>query len=289
MPTSVPPTPLARTPERARRRRARPLDSLAILLLGGSACTLSFDALRQVALAAHVRPLLAYLFPIIIDGFIGYGVRAILLLRDAPPSARRYAWTLFGAASTASLWANALHAVRLNSPGTHTLILGNAAVGVLSTIAPLALGGATHLHILVTRHAPASSPEPTAAGTPHPNTARPEGDPAAEPAGPRQEIRPSAAAGSAAGTPSQKSAAPSRTRRNPSPTRTSTGRPGRPADASIDQLTAVIARAHPDSDRVSRAAAREAIQAAGLSAGNDRIAEALAQLARNQPTPPQLP
>ena len=38
---------------------------------------------------------------------------------------------------------------------------------------------------------------------------------------------------------------------------------------------------------MSRAAAREAIQAAGLSAGNDRIAQALAQLAQDQPASPK--
>jgi hypothetical protein len=271
MPTPVPPTPPALTPEPARRRRARPLDSLAILLLGGSACTLSFDALRQVALAAHVRPVLAYLFPIIIDGFIGYGVRAVLLLRDAPPSARRYAWTLFAAASAASLWANALHAIRLNSPGTHTLVLGNAPVAVLSTIAPLALGGATHLHILISRHAPASSPEPAPAETPAPTA----------------QAIPAAASttrhtGARAETSGRKAASPRRTTPNRPRTRTSSGRPGRRADATIDELAAVIARTHPDSGQVSRAAAREAVQAAGLSAGNDRITQAIARLAENR-------
>ncbi|MFF6955672.1 hypothetical protein [Streptomyces sp. NPDC008317] len=42
--------------------------------------------------------------------------------------------------------------MRLNSPGTHVLVLGNHTVAVLSTIAPMALGGTPHLHILVTRH-----------------------------------------------------------------------------------------------------------------------------------------
>ncbi|CAG7643401.1 DUF2637 domain-containing protein [Actinacidiphila bryophytorum] len=279
MSTSVSPTPSAPIPERTRRRRARPLDSLAILLLGGSACTLSFDALRQVALASHVRPVLAYLFPIIIDGFIGYGVRAILLLRDAPPSARRYAWTLFAAASSASLWANALHAIRLNSPGTHILVLGNAPVGVLSTIAPLALGGATHLHILVTRHAP--SPESAPAGTPGPGPAVTEQVPAAASPAPSGKAPAETSGRKAAPT---RRTAPSRPR-----TRTGTGRPGRRADASIDELATVIATAYPDSAQVSRAEAREAIQAAGLSAGNDRVAQAVARLAESRSEQAQLP
>jgi hypothetical protein len=281
MPTPVPPTPAAPTPEPTRRRRARPLDSLAILLLGGSACTLSFDALRQVALAAHVRPVLAYLFPIIIDGFIGYGVRAVLLLREAPPSARRYAWTLFAAASTASLWANALHAIRLNTPGTHTLVLGNAPVGVLSTIAPLALGGATHLHILVTRHAPSPSPEPAPAGTPNTSPAVTEEVPAAASTPPRTEVP--------AESPGRKARPTSPTASSRSRAQTGTGRPGRRADATIDELAAVIATAYPDSGQVSRADAREAIQAAGFSAGNDRVAQAIAHLRKDQEARPHPP
>jgi hypothetical protein len=51
-------------------------------------------SLRQVALATHVRPDLSYLFPFVIDGFIAYGVRAILLLRplDARISAAILNW-----------------------------------------------------------------------------------------------------------------------------------------------------------------------------------------------------
>jgi hypothetical protein len=78
--------------------------------------------------------------------------------------------------------------------------------------------------------------------------------------------------------------APSRPR-----TRTGTGRPGRRADASIDELATVIATAYPDSAQVSRAEAREAIQAAGLSAGNDRVAQAVARLAENRSEQAQLP
>jgi hypothetical protein len=134
--------------------RATFWDRLAVLLLGAAGCVLSFDALRQMAFAIHVRPALTYLFPVVIDGFIAYGVRALLVLRAAPLRARLYVWTLFATATVASIWANALHAIRLNQlPTTGTeLRLGDTTVGVLSTLAPLALAGATHLHILITRH-----------------------------------------------------------------------------------------------------------------------------------------
>src|SRR4051812_20392081 len=84
MPTSTPPPPERPNPT-AHRTRSLPFDRLVILLLGACACVLSFDSLRQVALATHVRPDLSYLFPVVIDGFIAYGVRA----RTAP-SARGY-------------------------------------------------------------------------------------------------------------------------------------------------------------------------------------------------------
>ncbi|QMU67181.1 DUF2637 domain-containing protein [Streptacidiphilus sp. P02-A3a] len=148
----MPPSPT--TASGAAGHRATLWDRLAVLMLGAAGCVLSYDALRQMAFAIHVRSALTYLFPVVIDGFIAYGVRALLVLRDAPLRARLYVWALFASATVASIWANALHAIRLNqlpTAGTE-LRLGDTTVGVLSTLAPLALAGATHLHILITRH-----------------------------------------------------------------------------------------------------------------------------------------
>ncbi|MFG2381199.1 DUF2637 domain-containing protein [Streptomyces avermitilis] len=128
-------------------------DRAVVIALGGAGCALSYDALQQMAVAIHVRGLLTYLFPLVIDGFIAYGIRALLVLRDAPLRARLYVWTLFGTATAASIWANALHAVRLNQETASDtgLRLGDTVVAVLSTIAPLALAGAVHLYILIAR------------------------------------------------------------------------------------------------------------------------------------------
>lgn len=128
-------------------------DRAAIMALGAAGCALSYDALQQIAVAIHVRGVLTYLFPLVIDGFIAYGVRALVVLRAARFAARLYVWTLFGTATSASIWANALHAVRLNEQffTKGELRLGDTAVGVLSTIAPLALAGAVHLYILIAR------------------------------------------------------------------------------------------------------------------------------------------
>ncbi|MEU9396421.1 DUF2637 domain-containing protein [Streptomyces sp. NPDC048324] len=128
-------------------------DRAVVIALGGAGCALSYDALQQMAVAIHVRGLLTYVFPLVIDGFIAYGIRALLVLRDAPLRARLYVWTLFGTATAASIWANALHAVRLNheTASDTGLRLGDTVVAVLSTIAPLALAGAVHLYILIAR------------------------------------------------------------------------------------------------------------------------------------------
>ncbi|MGW3655857.1 DUF2637 domain-containing protein [Streptomyces sp. NPDC005151] len=132
--------------------RATAWDHAAILALGAAGCALSYDALQQMAVAIHVRGFLTYLFPLLIDGFIAYGVRALIILRGAPFRARLYVWILFGTATAASTWANALHAVRLNQQtASGTLQLSDLTVGVLSTLAPLALAGAVHLRILITR------------------------------------------------------------------------------------------------------------------------------------------
>ncbi|WP_327303612.1 DUF2637 domain-containing protein [Streptomyces sp. NBC_01298] len=132
-------------------------DRLAIITLGTAGCALSYDALQQMAVAIHVRGFLTYLFPLVVDGFIAYGVRALLVLAEAPLRARLYVWTLFGTATASSIWANALHAVRLNQQALspNGLQLGDTVVAILSTLAPLALAGAVHLYILITRHHPA--------------------------------------------------------------------------------------------------------------------------------------
>ncbi|MFE2144232.1 DUF2637 domain-containing protein [Streptomyces sp. NPDC059456] len=134
---------------------------MAIVALGTAGCALSYDALQQMAVAIHVRGFLTYLFPLVVDGFIAYGVRALLVLASAPLRARLYVWTLFGTATAASIWANALHAVRLNQQATLSsgLRLGDTVVAVLSTLAPLALAGAVHLYILITRHQVSGSPQ----------------------------------------------------------------------------------------------------------------------------------
>lgn len=127
-------------------------DRAVIISLGAAGCALSYDALQQMATAIHVRGPLTYVFPLVIDGFIAYGVRALLVLRDAPLRARLYVWALFGTATAASIWANALHAVRLNQQApVDGLRLGDTVVAVLSTLAPLALAGAVHLYILIAR------------------------------------------------------------------------------------------------------------------------------------------
>ncbi|WP_226966895.1 DUF2637 domain-containing protein [Streptomyces phaeolivaceus] len=123
---------------------------VGIVLLATIGFALSYDALRQMAVASHVRGLLTYLFPLVIDGFIAIGIVALLILRGAPLRSRLYVWALVGVATLTSIWANVVHAVGLNE-GTR-LRLNNATVGALSGIAPLALAGAVHLYLVMNRH-----------------------------------------------------------------------------------------------------------------------------------------
>ncbi|MDT0471081.1 DUF2637 domain-containing protein [Streptomyces sp. DSM 41014] len=125
-----------------------------VALLAAIAFALSYDALRQMAVAIHIRGLLTYAFPLVIDGFIAIGVGALLMLRTAPLHSRIYVWALVGVATVTSIWANALHAVRLNqqTPHVDNLRLDDVTVGVLSAIAPLALAGAVHLYLVIQRH-----------------------------------------------------------------------------------------------------------------------------------------
>lgn len=123
---------------------------VGIVLLAAFGFALSYDALRQMAVAGHVRGPLTYLFPLVIDGFIAIGIVALLILRGAPLHSRLYVWTLIGVATGTSIAANVVHAIGVNEGSR--LRLNNTTVGALSAIAPLALAGAVHLYLVMNRH-----------------------------------------------------------------------------------------------------------------------------------------
>ncbi|MBX7469078.1 DUF2637 domain-containing protein [Streptomyces sp. MAG02] len=142
-----------------------------VALLALAAFALSYDALRQMATASHIHPALTYAFPLVIDGFIAIGIGALLVLRTAPLRPRLYVSALVGTATATSIWANVLHAIRLNQQARRTgLALDDITVGIISAIAPLALAGAVHLYLLVQRRPPHTKPQegahPVAADAP---------------------------------------------------------------------------------------------------------------------------
>ncbi|MFE4017387.1 DUF2637 domain-containing protein [Streptomyces sp. NPDC059101] len=242
--------------------RATAWDRAAIVALGGAGCALSYDALQQMAIAIHIRGWLTFLFPLVIDGFIAYGVRALIILRGATFRARLYVWALFGTATTSSIWANALHAVRLNQQAPNAgLRLGDITVGVLSTLAPLALAGAVHLYILMARHTPPQEPmapdrtEPA----PHPRDCTEAGHPHPEPQG-------------ETGAPQQA----------PSSKATVNRRYGRPPGAEMDVLLGIARKAITTHGRSSRAVVRDAVREAGLTIAEDRLTELMNHL-RTEP------
>ena len=233
-------------------------DRAAITALGAAGCALSYDALQQMAIAIHIRGLLTYLFPLVIDGFIAYGVRALIILRTAPFRSRLYVWALFGTATTASIWANALHAVRLNQQVPDAgLRLGDLTVGVLSTLAPLALAGAVHLYILIARHTPQQGP-PAADRTepaPHPHDCTEVSRPLPHPQDEGEDPTP-----------------------GPQP-KTAVGRRyGRPPGAEMDDLLGIARKAIDAHGKSSRAVVRDAVRGAGLSIAEDRLTELMGRL-----------
>ncbi|GAB3108764.1 hypothetical protein GCM10027160_07110 [Streptomyces calidiresistens] len=231
---------------------------VGIVLLGVTGFALSYDALRQTAVAIHVRGPLTYLFPLVIDGFIAIGIGALLILRNAPLRSRFYVWALVGLATVTSIWANGLHAVRLNQQTRPegNLRLDDLTVGALSAIAPLALAGAVHLYLLVRRR-----PTRTTAGD-HRHTTPQTPTPSVAPtdAAPRNTAPAEAGEKADDGNAAQ------------TPTAAHEERRGRRPGAPLDELVAIGRTAPPGpSGRVSRRAVEQAIREAGHSIGRARL------------------
>jgi hypothetical protein len=80
-----------------------------VLVLAAAAFTLSYDALHQLALDSHVRPELAWLWPVVIDGTIVVALLTVLAAKRANARAA-YPWALAGLFSAASVAFNIAHA-----------------------------------------------------------------------------------------------------------------------------------------------------------------------------------
>jgi hypothetical protein len=246
----------------------------AIGLLGAIGFALSYDALRQMAAAIHVRGLLTYAFPLVIDGFIAIGIGALLILRTAPLLARLYVWALVGLATATSIWANALHAVRLNEQTRHTpgLHLDDVTVGVLSAIAPLALAGAVHLYLVIRRHPTHRHNPPLRHNHTEKTTESATAAPALRHAGtirrPVNPREPEPRTADAVADDSKEAI-------TATSASTSAQARGRQPSASMDELLA-IGRTAPRGrgGRISRRHIEAAIRAAGHTIGKDRLTEA---------------
>jgi Protein of unknown function (DUF2637) len=80
-----------------------------VLLLAAAAFSLSYDALHQLALDSQVRPALAWLWPVVIDGTIVVALLTVLAAKRAATRAG-YPWALAGLFSAASVAFNIAHA-----------------------------------------------------------------------------------------------------------------------------------------------------------------------------------
>jgi Protein of unknown function (DUF2637) len=90
-------------------RWAYRVSAAGVLVLAGAAFTLSYDALHQLALDSRVRPGLAWLWPVVIDGTIVVALLTVLAAKRAATRAG-YPWALAGLFSLASVAFNIAHA-----------------------------------------------------------------------------------------------------------------------------------------------------------------------------------
>ncbi|BEP13931.1 hypothetical protein acdb102_22420 [Acidothermaceae bacterium B102] len=116
----------AAAPDRQAGEKIQAITTAGVAGLAVGAFLLSYDALHQLARTSHVPALLAWLWPLIVDGFILVASLAVL---DAIHTGRRpiYPWLLVLTFSTLSVTFNVLHA-----PGTPVAQL-------VAAVPPLAL------------------------------------------------------------------------------------------------------------------------------------------------------
>jgi hypothetical protein len=112
--------------------------------LAGGGFTLSFSALNDLAVASGIDRHLAFLWPLIVDGFIIVATAAALTLRSRGPRVTWYPWVALVLFSAISVIGNSIHAADAARLGVPMPI----ATGV-SSVPAIALLVATHLLVVI--------------------------------------------------------------------------------------------------------------------------------------------
>lgn len=120
------------------------LARLTVLLVAVGAAVLSFDALTALARASGIHESLAWIWAVVIDGFILVATIAAFAMNRRSKSSRVYAWTCLALFTVFSIIGNGWHAAILASPDMENALPLWMAITVTG-IPPVALFLAIHL------------------------------------------------------------------------------------------------------------------------------------------------
>lgn len=147
----------------AAARRLRILRT-TIVVVGVIAAAFSYDGLRYVATAGHLRGIEAHLFPFVIGGFTLYSAYAVTVLAGPPLRDRVYAWLGFTLGTAVTVWANVLRGLSLGQHTDHGgWRLGDVPVALFSAVPPLAAAGTVLLWLLLSQHTDGAGHSPESA------------------------------------------------------------------------------------------------------------------------------
>src|SRR5690625_1893021 len=153
-------------------RRVLSALTLTVALLAIGAFTLSFDALRALAELAGVNAQIAWLWPLIVDGFIVIATGAAVMLRDSGWRVSWYPWATLVLFAAVSVAGNALHATSHADLDAVSVTVAS----LVSAVPAVALLLASHLLVVLLSNAtPARAAQITERDRPaeqHPTPAR---------------------------------------------------------------------------------------------------------------------
>ncbi|MGA0568125.1 DUF2637 domain-containing protein [Rathayibacter sp. KR2-224] len=138
--------------------------AMAVALLAGGGFTLSFSSLIDLATLSGIDRQLAFLWPLIVDGFIVVATGAAFALKGRSPRMTWYPWTALSFFAAISVIGNAVHASQVADLRV-PIVLATA----VSAIPAIALLVATHLLVVMVD---ANTRQPVAPAAPVPTVGK---------------------------------------------------------------------------------------------------------------------